>query len=414
MADRHMAAAADTSGRMHALDGLRGTMMLLGLVLHGACSYMVTGLGKVWPYQDPTLSGSADFLVSFIHVFRMPIFFVLAGLFAAMLFSKRGAAGLLENRSRRIGIPFAIALLLLFPLTNFGFIFAIVAAKSSIAAGWAAVFAVAQTSPPYLPTFTMRLWFLYYLLYFYVGAVLIAAACKRLPAAWRNAVATAFWPLVQQPVLRVVLPGVVTALTLAPIQGFLHTTTGFVPNTWIVLDYGEFYGFGWLLYAQRDVIADFRRLAWAQVAGGLVIYVAVKYFIAPLFGADQATGPALVLWSLTGSIVAWMMFFGATGLFLRYLDKPSAVMRYIVDGSYWVYLVHLPFLLFVVGILSGTHLTVGAKMLIVMSSATVFGFVTYDLFVRATFIGRVLNGQKYPRALALPQIHAGLPTPAGR
>ena len=283
-------AVADSTERMHALDGLRGTMMLLGLVLHGACSYMVIGLGKVWPYQDAALSGSADFLVSFIHVFRMPIFFVLAGLFAAMLYSKRGAAGLLENRVKRIGIPFAIALLLLFPATNFAFIFANVAAKGGIAAGWRAVWAVAQTSPPYLPTFTMHLWFLYYLLYFYVGAVVIAAACKHLPAAFRAGVARVFRALVQQPVLRVIVPGIVTAFTLAPMQGFLHTTTVFIPDAFIVIAYGVFFGFGWLLYAQRDLIAGFTRLAWAQVAGALAIYIAVKYFISPVFGADQHTG----------------------------------------------------------------------------------------------------------------------------
>ena len=62
-------------GRMHALDGLRGTMMLLGLVLHSACSYMKVGLGDVWPYQDHANTILADLTVSFIHVFRMPIFF---------------------------------------------------------------------------------------------------------------------------------------------------------------------------------------------------------------------------------------------------------------------------------------------------------------------------------------------------
>lgn len=413
MADRLATAAAD-SERMHALDGLRGTMMLLGLVLHGACSYMTVGLGKVWPYQDPVHSGIADFLVSLIHVFRMPIFFVLAGLFGAMLYGKRGASGLLKNRFQRIGIPFFVALLILFPMTNFAFIFANVAAKSGAAAAWSAVWATAQTAPPYLPTFTMHLWFLYYLLYFYVGAVLVAAACRSLPQKWQDGMAGAFRALVARPVLRVLVPGAVTALTLAPMRGFLVTTTVFIPDVWVVVAYGVFFGFGWLLYAQRDLIGGFTRVGWAQVVGAVALYAAVKFAVSPLFGADQFTGGALALWSLTGGVVAWMMFFGATGLFLRCLDKPSAVMRYIVDGSYWVYLVHLPFLLFLVGFLSGTHLNAGTKMLIVMSAATVFGFVTYDLFVRATFIGRSLNGQKYPRALSLPHVHAGVPTPAGR
>ena len=39
----------------------------------------------------------------------------------------------------------------------------------------------------------------------------------------------------------------------------------------------------------------------------------------------------------------------------------------------------------------------------------VIGFLTYDLFVRATFIGRVLNGQRYPRALASLFAHEETP-----
>lgn len=102
-----------------------------------------------------------------------------------------------------------------------------------------------------------------------------------------------------------------------------------------------------------------------------------------------------------------MLFFGITGLFLRYLSKPSATVRYIVDGSYWVYLLHLPFLMFVVGALGGTDMPGGFKLAIVITSAGVVGFLTYDLFVRSTFIGRALNGQKYPRVLtATPHLHA--------
>ncbi len=95
MTDRSIA----SHGRMHALDGLRATMMLLGLVLHTAVSYTTVSLGAAWPYDDPATTVVADLGTLFIHVFRMPIFFVLAGFFAAMLYLRRGAAGLIRNRS---------------------------------------------------------------------------------------------------------------------------------------------------------------------------------------------------------------------------------------------------------------------------------------------------------------------------
>jgi hypothetical protein len=43
----------------------------------------------------------ADLLVALIHAFRMPVFFIVAGFFAAMLVQRRGRSGLLKHRFRR-------------------------------------------------------------------------------------------------------------------------------------------------------------------------------------------------------------------------------------------------------------------------------------------------------------------------
>jgi fucose 4-O-acetylase-like acetyltransferase len=69
--------------RYHSLDALRAAMMLLGLVLHSAASYTRTPLRAAWPYHDTHNSIVFDLLLFFIHLFRMPIFFVVAGFFAA-------------------------------------------------------------------------------------------------------------------------------------------------------------------------------------------------------------------------------------------------------------------------------------------------------------------------------------------
>ena len=51
--------------RYHALDALRATMMLLGLVLHSAVSYTASPLGAAWPYHDPHTSPWFDLIVFF-------------------------------------------------------------------------------------------------------------------------------------------------------------------------------------------------------------------------------------------------------------------------------------------------------------------------------------------------------------
>ena len=52
------------------------------------------------------LPGVADLLAAFIHTFRMPVFFILAGFFVALLLQSRGPAGLAAHRLRRLGLPF--------------------------------------------------------------------------------------------------------------------------------------------------------------------------------------------------------------------------------------------------------------------------------------------------------------------
>jgi peptidoglycan/LPS O-acetylase OafA/YrhL len=62
--------------RYHALDGLRAGMMLLGIVFHAALPY--TTLPR-WPFKDSSTHPVFDVLTVFLHIFRVPIFFAMAG-----------------------------------------------------------------------------------------------------------------------------------------------------------------------------------------------------------------------------------------------------------------------------------------------------------------------------------------------
>src|SRR5688572_20265148 len=141
--------------RLHALDGLRAAMMLLGLVLHSAASYVTVPLRSAWPYQDRATSGICDLLVFSIHLFRMPVFFVVAGFFAALLYQREGSGGFLRHRIRRILLPLAVAWPLLCPLVLAGFGYALARAGEVVPAGGLRAVRAAGL---------IHLWFLYHLL----------------------------------------------------------------------------------------------------------------------------------------------------------------------------------------------------------------------------------------------------------
>ena len=92
--------------RLHSFDNLRAMMMWLGIVLHVAVNHL-TG-ASVLPWRDTQTTPVADLLLVFIHAFRMPVFFILAGFFVALLVAGRGYQGMLQHRMRRLALPFAI------------------------------------------------------------------------------------------------------------------------------------------------------------------------------------------------------------------------------------------------------------------------------------------------------------------
>ena len=84
-------------------------------------------------------------------------------------------------------------------------------------------------------------------------------------------------------------------------------------------------------------------------------------------------------------------FIGGAEIFFQ---KKRAWVRYLVDASYWIYIVHL-FIVFAIAeiILSDTELHPILAVFINVSVSMLICIVTYHIFVRHTPIGWVLNGR---------------------
>ena len=384
--------------RIYGLDALRAIMMLLGLVVHTVFSFSTTDWGVEWPYKDAYTTPVAEHTYFFIHSFRMPIFFVLAGFFTCMLYLKRGAIGVASNRLQRIGIPLVFSLFLIYPLVTAGFAFSVAAQATSVGEGLLAVFKV-PLKELLVPQHTMHLWFLYYLLYFYVAGLFITTISRQLPVSWRETLLRIFKIIVDRPVLRILLPAFGTAVTLIPSQGVFPVSMEFIPAIDNFIPFSIFFAFGWLLYHYREKLLSFKDSAWTHLALGICIYFVSEFWLRPNIPAGEDYINLILARSITIGLVVWLLFYGFTGLFLRYFNKPSARIRYMVDASYWVYLVHLPCAIWLPGLLVNSGLTLWPKMIIVFVTITVVGFITYDLFARSTFIGKTLNGRRYKRGL---------------
>lgn len=97
--------------RRHDLDALRAFAMLLGIALHAALSF----IDYPWLVQDQSRAPALALVISAIHGFRMPVFFLLSGFFTAMLWRSRGTGGLLRHRAKRIVLPLTLACVTILP-----------------------------------------------------------------------------------------------------------------------------------------------------------------------------------------------------------------------------------------------------------------------------------------------------------
>jgi glucans biosynthesis protein C len=380
--------------RYHALDALRAAMMLLGLVLHSAVNYTQAGI-PVWRYQDPQTTVLADLGVFFIHLFRMPVFFVVAGFFAAMLWQRDGLRGFLANRAKRVLLPLAIFWPLLLPPIVAGFSYA--SGRVTGVTDWTPLTSGAFLRPPSLT----HLWFLYDLLLFYVAAALLLPLLARLPAGWCRRADDIFGRLATT-ITGALLLSAVTAATLLPMtKPALDTSTLLLPPARILIAYGVFFAFGLMLYRRRDVIEPFGAGWRLPMAVGAVASIA---YLVTTVGQPFSNPTTLhVVGCALGGLSIWMLIFGIVGAFVSYLDRPSAVVRYFADAAYWMYLVHLPFTIWIPGLLATSPLPALVKFTIVLGATTLVTTVSYHYLVRSTAIGVLLNGRRYPRTLSHAQ-----------
>lgn len=382
-----------SSQRFHSLDALRASMMLLGLVLHSAVNYMQTPM-RMWSIKDMYTHHFFDILFFFIHLFRMPVFFVSAGFFIALLYHKRGIKGMFVNRFFRVGLPFLLSYFTILPLFKMSLAFTL---KGGGQEGWAEAMALLSSFAAFNNMHLGHLWFLYYLLFLYPATLV---AMPLLKFFWKM-----FQPSIKQAIAgfftswkALLLFSLLTLLTLLPMtEAALDTHTFIIPSPHILLAYGVFFGYGWGLYLQRQKLAWFTS-RW-KIFSIAALILSTLYLIVFLGKPVADATYAALLGKSLAAVSIWLIIFASIGLFERYFCKPSPMVRYLSDASYWMYLVHLPVSLGMVGVLAKWHLPAFLKFSVVLGVTIVCTLLTYHYLVRSTFIGVFLNGRKYSRTL---------------
>ena len=368
--------ASLTHERLYYMDNLRALAMLAGIVFHASLAYSPM-LHFFWLTADQQSSKFVDVFAWFSHLFRMPLFFLIAGFFGMLLIEKRGLKSMLINRTIRVLIPLVIFL----PLVLLSIVAGINWAGTNIENQSPALtfmyHAMQSSSDNSQPINLGHLWFLYYLCFMYL--ILVALyQLKLFHMTWIKQMLKPWVLLLIFPALLVPIFYMIPAPHPAP--------EGLMPLLWPFGLYGLFFMIGALLYKQQVLLGQLDKYFYALLTVGLASYVYFAYRV------PAAEGNLLM--AISESFTAVYMTWVCLILGKRWLNQPSKIFRYIADSSYWVYLIHMPVLFIIQYVLLDYEWNLWLELGISTTLTLTFGLASYALFVRWSPIGWLLNGKR--------------------
>ena len=386
--------------------------MLLGIVLHASLPYFsrLLEFETVWPADDD--QSLLLFLVfDFIHTWRMPVFFLLAGFFAHLVLDRRAMSAFALDRLKRIGVP----------LVLFGAVMAVVIPPIWVY-GWSGVMSVEafqdalkdRRSLESSGELIAHLWFLYYLLLMYAALL----GLRFLGSMWRARAAYApstFGRRIGDAVYtRIPLLLALAAVILLIVRGGNESKPIWPLNVPDVLYGALFFLYGYGLYARRELVDRLRgdgalAALWSIAATAFLVHVVLLGMMdeASKAGEDAESIAFLGLLNAVFYGVSAVTFSVAlVGQFERLLSSPRPWVRWLADSSYWIYIIHLPVVTFLtfylahldrqgwLEYLTGVSWSAEMKFAAACVVTGALGIVTYRYLVRYTPLGTLLNGKR--------------------
>lgn len=378
-----------TPMRWHGLDALRAMALFLGIVLHGSMSFMEP---RAWLIDDVSFK-SANVVFYVIHMFRMVLFFMLAGFFARYLIAKSSLLGFLGNRARRLLPAFAI--------------FWVISLVAIIAFAILANPPVPGQTPAPPPPLTAEtfplthLWFLYALLLLYVATVLVLGLLRLIGL---DRPLAALCDTIFNALLRTDLIGLFLAVPVGLALYFMEKWPlwfgiptpdhGFIPNVGATAAFTTAYLFGWYLHRNQDSLLHLGKRWWAYLWAAIIGSIWCLNMVGTNASFDVVAGNTKPLYVALYSLTAFAWSLGLIGFSQAFLNQENKISRYLSDSAYFVYLIHISVVMALQYAVLQLNLMAEVKFTIISLGATIICLILYQLMVRHTFIGAILSGHK--------------------
>lgn len=308
--------------RMHYLDTLRAAMMVMGIAFHAGLIYSVN---SNWIVTDTSQSELITWITYWLHVFRMPAFFIVAGFFCAFLYHRVGKQAFIKARLSRLGIPL-VATAITLNLGQFFIVRQLTAENASVISFF--------TTGEYL----QHLWFLVnlliYTLLYLTAAQIFKVAGKSILK--KIAALTSHMPAY---LLALLLPVATLGIYASNKVGFpLYSTVFSAVSVFMVMLYLPYFLFGLAIYYSPEMYRRWITAPLLPVAILCVCLFAAQSVIERTLTEDTMVYEVLSVYLSTS--LSWLMSVLIFSVFYRYFQHPSAWGRRISEASYTIYLFH--------------------------------------------------------------------------
>lgn len=370
---RRRADVIGAAGRLHALDGLRAFLMLLGIPFHASL---------VWSDSSPLLDKAGDF----VHVWRMPAFFVLAGFFAWTVARRRGPWSWFRERTLRLGIPLVSCLLL---LNSWHLLLLARHETGSWTAARARWLAMA-TNPD--GEWLLHLWFLLFLIiYCALVALLVSSSTTQLG----RRLSESLKGMQTRPLAVVTASSVLVAATGVAVAVWDRADVAGSTRQVLTADfvlYGACTFAGVLLAATPRAVGSLVSARPLPLFGAVVAATGMFYVIDNVWAPGSSQ--AVMLRSAMGLVAGVLWCAALWWLAHRLWPSPRPTVLWLVDASLVVYLVHTSFVLTLGIPLLSLGIPPILGFCILVASTVVLSLVTYEVVNRIPALRLLLTGRR--------------------
>jgi len=349
------------ANRIYWMDNLRSIIIFLVVLYHIGGVYESTGMwGSFWIVDDPTTISWVGIVGIAFDIFIMPTMFFISGYLTPISLERKGAAGFVKSKLKRLMLPWLLAVLTLIPLYKIIFLYSRGLPQES----WTTYFHITN------PNSQNWLWFLPLLFIFNLLYLLLAKLNVRFEKLSFK------WTVISTFVIGVIYSMVIgnwlgfRSWTLTPLLDFENEK---------MLAYFLYFLLGVLAF-QQNIFAELPKkktlytivnaVAWLPVT--VHIFARIWPFFYPNPAEFQITSLYRLIWWISFHLGALGMVYLMVESFWRYVDRPGKLWRTLSQNSYGVYIIHV----ILIGIFG-----------MVLLNTSMLALAKYPLLIISTYVG---------------------------